>query len=77
VSGQPLSQKEIIRRLQRLGFEGPRRRKSKANHAFMVKGKLKATIPSDHGSDLSGPFIERMIKKLGISKADWEQAGNK
>lgn len=41
----------------------------------MVKGKLKATIPSDHGSDLSGPFIERMIKKLGISKADWEQAG--
>lgn len=75
MSGQPLSRAEIVRRFRKLGFEGPIYRKSKADHAFMVNGSLKARIPNKHGSDIDGALIDRVIKRAGISKEEWDEAG--
>ena len=41
----------------------------------MVKGSLKAKIPNNHGSDINGAFIDRIIKQAGISRDEWNEAG--
>ena len=45
----PVSRTEFVRRLRRLGYEGPY---SGGKHAFMVRGNLTLRIPNPHGSDI-------------------------
>ena len=68
---RPLSRREIIRRFRKLGFEGPRTR---SDHQYMSRGKLKVKIPNPHGSQLSIGFIRQLLREAGITPEEWDAA---
>ncbi|TDA70367.1 MAG: type II toxin-antitoxin system HicA family toxin [Clostridia bacterium] len=67
----PLSRRELIRRLRRLGFEGPF---SGGRHSFMRQGQLKIRVPNPHQSDISASLIKEILKQAGISQREWDDA---
>jgi len=65
----PVSRRELIRRLRRLGFTGP---VSGGRHQFMVKGSLKLRIPNPHQrGDISGPLLREILRQAGITGEEW------
>ena len=68
---QPLSPREIVRRLTRLGFDPPRGR---GDHQYMSRGKQKVFVPNPHGSVVSVNLIRRMIRNAGITPEEWDAA---
>lgn len=65
----PLSRQEFIKKLRKVGFEGPY---SGGRHSFMKKGKLKLRVPNPHQGDIDGALINEIIRQAGISKEQWE-----
>lgn len=65
---KPISRRELIRKLRRLGFDGPF---SGGKHQFFEKGKFKISIPNPHGSDIGKSLLDRIIKDLGVSAEDF------
>ena len=61
--------REVIRKLRRLGFEGPF---AGGKHEFMTRGRLKLYVPNPHGSDLSAGLVTRLLKEAGIAEEHWE-----
>jgi predicted RNA binding protein YcfA (HicA-like mRNA interferase family) len=68
----PLPLREVVRRLRRLGFDGPF---AGGEHPYMQRGRHKVIIPNPHGSVVDGALIARILRQAGISPEDWEQAG--
>ncbi|MCR4420397.1 MAG: type II toxin-antitoxin system HicA family toxin [Clostridia bacterium] len=68
---KPLSRRELIRRLRRLGFEGPF---SGGRHSFMRRGQLKIRVPNPHQSDISASLIKEILRQAGISQKEWDDA---
>ena len=58
---KPISHKELVRKLRKLGFDGPY---SGGKHLFMIKGNLTLTIPNPHGKDISVELLKRILKIL-------------
>jgi predicted RNA binding protein YcfA (HicA-like mRNA interferase family) len=56
--------RELIRKLRRLGFEGPF---SGKKHEYMRKGNIRIIIPNPHGQDIDPGLIRRILKHAGIS----------
>ncbi|EMG36943.1 putative periplasmic or secreted lipoprotein [Desulfocurvibacter africanus PCS] len=67
----PLSRRELVRKLRRLGFEGPY---SGGRHAFMLGREKRAVIPNPHGGDISPAFIREFLKQTDIDAEDWTYA---
>jgi predicted RNA binding protein YcfA (HicA-like mRNA interferase family) len=67
----PVSRTELIRRLRRLGFEGPY---SGGKHAFMVRGNLTLRIPNPHGSDIGVGLLRRLLAQAGLTVDEWFDA---
>ncbi len=68
-----VTRREIIKRLKRLGFDGPH---SGGKHQFMRrKDGLKIRVPNPHQSEPSIGLLLLILKHAGISKSDWEKAG--
>jgi predicted RNA binding protein YcfA (HicA-like mRNA interferase family) len=65
---KPISRKELIRTLRKLGFEGPY---SGGKHQFMLKENLTLTIPNPHKSDISKSLLSKLLQQAGISKEEW------
>jgi predicted RNA binding protein YcfA (HicA-like mRNA interferase family) len=65
----PIKRKDLIRYLQQLGFTGPY---SGGKHQFMIKEKLKVRIPNPHKSDIGENLLNRILKEIGIDRAEWE-----
>ena len=65
---KPISQKEMIRRLRALGWEGPGKR-----HPVMRRGARKLPIPNPHGSDLDWSLVKRLLGQFGIAQDEWEK----
>ena len=40
-----------------------------------AEASVKINVPNPHGSVLSGPLIERLIQRAGISSKEWENLG--
>ena len=55
----PCKRGVFVRRLRRLGFEGPY---SGAKHQFMVRGAQRLTIPSN--SEYSVPQLRMMLREV-------------
>ncbi len=55
----PCKRRDFIRRLHRLGFDGPF---SGTRHQFMVYGQHRLTIPNN--SDYSVPQLRMMIREV-------------
>ncbi len=66
----PIKRKDLIHYLQQLGFTGPY---SGGKHQFMIKEKLKVRIPNPHKSDIGENLLNRILKEIGIDRAEWEK----
>jgi predicted RNA binding protein YcfA (HicA-like mRNA interferase family) len=67
----PISRRELVKRLMRLGFEGPY---SGGRHQFMVKETLKLRIPNPHKSqDISDSLLNEILRQAGIPRSDFEK----
>jgi len=67
----PCSRKELIRKLRRLGFEGPF---AGGKHSYMKRGSYRQIIPNPHQSDIDSEFIKEILKQAGISSKEWLDA---
>ena len=65
----PIKRKDFIRYLKKVGFEGPF---SGGKHQFMLKDKLRLTLPNPHQQEISQSLLTRILKQAGISKQTWE-----
>jgi predicted RNA binding protein YcfA (HicA-like mRNA interferase family) len=62
--------RELIRRFQVLGFNGPY---SGGRHQFMAKGALKVRIPNQHQQkDIGISLIDEILRQARITKEEWE-----
>lgn len=72
----PVSWSELVRRLKKLGFEGPYHG---TRHPYMMKGEKAVILPNPHhGQDISVDFLARFLRDAGISRDKWfstEQTG--
>jgi predicted RNA binding protein YcfA (HicA-like mRNA interferase family) len=65
----PVSRRELIRRLKKLGFTGPYPGKK---HHHMVKEGIFIIIPNPHhGEDISVKLQLIILKEAGISREEW------
>jgi predicted RNA binding protein YcfA (HicA-like mRNA interferase family) len=67
----PVSRRQLITVLRRLGFEGPL---SGAKHQFMVRGDRVLTIPNPHRGDIGVELLTLVLRQAGISRREWERA---
>lgn len=66
----PLKRREVIRRLQALGFDGPH---PGGKHQYMVRGSLKIRVPNLHGTkDVGIPILKQILTHLGVSEEEWQ-----
>ncbi len=65
---KPISHKELVRKLRKLGFDGPY---SGGKHLFMIKGNLTLTIPNPHRKDISVELLKRILRRAEISRDEW------
>ncbi len=65
----PISRRDLVRRLRRLGFEGPY---SGGKHQFMVRGELTLRVPNPHRSDVGKELLSRILRQAGIDREEWE-----
>ena len=56
---RPLKRRDFIRKLAALGFEGPF---SGTRHQFMVSGRHRQTIPTNH--EYSVPQIRMLLRQV-------------
>jgi len=67
----PVSRREFIRRLQKLGFAGPY---SGGNHEFMLRDHLRLILPNPHRGDIGVALLARLLRQAAISREEWEAA---
>ena len=67
----PLSRRELVRKLKGLGFEGPF---PGGKHQWMRRGGLRLTIPNPHGGAIDPGLIRRILRQAGIRVDEWISA---
>lgn len=67
----PCSRDELVRKLKRLGFEGPY---PGGRHSYLKRGRYRQTIPNPHGGQIDSAFIKEILRQAGISEDDWLNA---
>lgn len=65
----PIKRRDLVRFLQRLGFEGPY---SGGKHQFMVRNDVTVRIPNPHQGDIGRELLIRILRQAGISRQEWE-----
>ncbi|MBI2217791.1 MAG: type II toxin-antitoxin system HicA family toxin [Candidatus Rokubacteria bacterium] len=64
----PVSRRELIQRLRRLGFEGPF---TGGRHQFMVRKEVRLILPNPHRQELSTDLLIRILRQAGVSREEW------
>ncbi|MEY2499436.1 MAG: hypothetical protein QOD12_2992 [Verrucomicrobiota bacterium] len=68
----PISQKDLIKRLHSLGWEGPEYR---SDHPFMLKeGRPPLKIPNPHSHGISVDLLKKILKQANVSRSEWLQS---
>jgi len=67
----PVSRRELIARLRRLGFEGPY---AGGKHEFMMSGICRVILPNPHRSEISADLLVRLLRQAGIERKQWDSA---
>lgn len=67
---RPISHRELIRKLRKLGFVGPF---SGGRHPRMERGSYRIAIPNPHGKDIGSRLLAEIIRELGISVEEFEK----
>ena len=65
----PISRRELIRRLRILGLSGPF---PGGKHEYMRRNQLRIPIPNPHRGDISIDLQKRILRQTGISEVEWE-----
>ena len=65
----PISRKELIYYLKKIGFYGPF---PGSKHQFMTKGDISLPIPNPHQGDIGKELLSRILKQAQIRKDVWE-----
>jgi predicted RNA binding protein YcfA (HicA-like mRNA interferase family) len=65
----PISRREFIQSLRRLGFSGPF---AGGRHDIMLRGTQRVTVPNPHSGDIGRDFLGRILRQVGISREEWE-----
>lgn len=66
----PLSRRDFIRYLRRLGFEGPY---SGGKHQYMVRDKTRLVLPNPHRGDIGRGLLSKILAQAGVSRTTWER----
>jgi predicted RNA binding protein YcfA (HicA-like mRNA interferase family) len=66
-----VSRRELIQRLQRLGFEGPY---SGGRHEILMCGDRRLILPNPHRGEISADLIVRLLRQSGISREEWQSS---
>ncbi len=66
----PISRRDLIYYLRRLGFEGPY---AGSKHEVMIRGELRLRIPNPHASDIDRNLLADLLRQAGISRGEWEE----
>lgn len=64
-----LRPREIIRKLEKAGFQ---LRRQKGSHARYVKGQRGVTV-SIHPGDVPVPVIRSILQQAGLAEEEWEE----
>jgi len=64
----PVSRRELIERLSRLGFEGPY---AGGRHQFMLRGDRRLILPNPHRGEISVDLLARLLRQSGVSREEW------
>lgn len=64
----PVSRVDLIKRLRRLGWEGPI---TGRKHQHMVRGDRQLTIPNPHRGDVGVNLLKIVLNEAGISREEW------
>lgn len=67
----PVSRRELVRKLRRLGFDGPF---PGGKHEWMQRGGLRLIIPNPHPGSIDPGLIRRILRQAGISIDEWTRA---
>ena len=67
----PVSRRELVRKLKGLGFEGPF---PGGKHQWMRRGGLRLTIPNPHGGAIDPGLIRRILRQADITLEEWMHA---
>ncbi len=67
----PVSRRELVRKLKALGFEGPF---PGGKHQWMRRGRLRLTIPNPHGGAIDPGLIRRILGQAGLTLDEWLNA---
>lgn len=67
-----ISRFDLIKRLRKLGWEGPR---AGTNHGYMVKGTHKLRVPNPHSKDISVGLLKKVLSQADISRDEWLDDG--
>lgn len=66
----PLSRRDFIRYLRKLGFEGPH---SGGKHQYMVREKVRLVLPNPHHGDIGRELLNRILAQAGVSRTTWDR----
>jgi predicted RNA binding protein YcfA (HicA-like mRNA interferase family) len=70
----PISRRELVRRLQALGFSGPY---VGGRHEFMLKGELRLILPNPHRGEIGVDLLSRLLRQAGITREAWEASASR
>ncbi|MFH1573660.1 MAG: type II toxin-antitoxin system HicA family toxin [Acidobacteriota bacterium] len=65
----PVSRRELVDRLRRLGFEGPY---AGGRHQFMLKAEHRLILPNPHREDIGADLLSRILRQAEITREAWE-----
>ena len=68
---QPVKWKDFVRKLKKLGFEGPF---TGGRHPYMIKGDIVLTIPNPHKQEIGVDLLVRILQQAQLSRNDWQNA---
>ena len=60
----------MVKRFRELGFEGP---VEGGKHPYMIRGEVVVTIPNPHHGDVGVDLLQRVLRRAGISREEWQQ----
>jgi predicted RNA binding protein YcfA (HicA-like mRNA interferase family) len=63
----PVSWEDLVKRLRKLGFEGPY---GGGKHPYMVRGDLTLTIPNRHLREIGVNLLHRILRQAEVSREE-------
>ena len=69
----PISHRELIAALRRLGWDGPYSAGGK-HPLYRTKDERELRLPNPHRGDIGVNLLSRILEQAGVSRSEWEQA---